>query len=71
VSGPTVHIHYRRPPDRLDVFEQELLFDAPGAKVTLQRSIPVEEQLSEARRHGWVDDALAGRALARALWFSS
>lgn len=40
--APTVHIHYRRPPDRLDVFEQVLLLDSPGTKVTLQRSTPIE-----------------------------
>ena len=42
MTAPTVHIHYRRPPDRLDVFEQVLLLDSPATKVTLQRSTPIE-----------------------------
>ncbi|MEE9133922.1 MAG: DUF402 domain-containing protein [Gemmatimonadota bacterium] len=32
---PKVEIHYRRPPDRLDVFVQDLVVDRPELKVTL------------------------------------
>ena len=32
---PLVRIHYRRPPDRLQVFEQYLVHDADDVKVTL------------------------------------
>ncbi|HSW30560.1 MAG TPA: DUF402 domain-containing protein [Longimicrobiales bacterium] len=34
---PLVRIHYRRPPDRLQVFEQHLVHDAAEVKVTLAR----------------------------------
>lgn len=41
-SFPRVRIHYRRPPDRLQVFEQHLVHDGADVKVTLAgyRSIP-------------------------------
>ncbi|UCC72258.1 MAG: DUF402 domain-containing protein [Gemmatimonadota bacterium] len=32
---PQVEIHYRRPPDRLDIFVQDLVVDRPDHKVTL------------------------------------
>jgi predicted RNA-binding protein associated with RNAse of E/G family len=32
---PRIEIHYRRPPDRLDVFVQDLVVDQPEYKVTL------------------------------------
>jgi len=32
---PLIRIHYRRPPDRLQVFEQRLVHDADDVKVTL------------------------------------
>lgn len=38
---PAVHIHYRRPPDREDVFVQGLLLDAPDVKVTFQPATPI------------------------------
>ncbi|HSM03279.1 MAG TPA: DUF402 domain-containing protein [Longimicrobiales bacterium] len=36
-----VHIHYRRPPDREEVFVQDLLLDAPDVKVSFQPDTPV------------------------------
>lgn len=36
-----VHIHYHRPPDRTDVYEQELVVDAPAVQVTFQPSTPL------------------------------
>lgn len=39
----TVHIHYRRPPDRVDVFHQRLLLDTPGVKVTLASGVDLPE----------------------------
>lgn len=36
---PTVEIRYRRPPDRLQVFHQYLVHDAPDVKVTLARAM--------------------------------
>ncbi len=44
--APLVRIHYRRPPDRLEIFEQYLVHDAPEVKVTLApavaRARPIE-----------------------------
>lgn len=37
---PTVEIHYHRPPDRLDVFTQQLVLDRPDCKVTLHSTPP-------------------------------
>ncbi len=43
MSGhPMVRIHYRRPPGRLQVFEQHLVHDAPEVKVTLAENMPYE-----------------------------
>jgi predicted RNA-binding protein associated with RNAse of E/G family len=43
VSGfPTVRIRYRRPPNRLQVFEQRLVADLPEVKITLAESMPYE-----------------------------
>lgn len=39
MSVPLVRIHYRRPPDRLEVFEQRLVHDAPDVKVTLAPAV--------------------------------
>jgi predicted RNA-binding protein associated with RNAse of E/G family len=41
-----VEIHYRRPPDRLDVFVQELVLDRPDCKVTLHERPPLNTVLS-------------------------
>lgn len=38
----TVRINYRRPPNRLQVFEQILVADLPDVKVTLAESMPYE-----------------------------
>ena len=37
--GPLVHIHYHRPPDRLDIFDQHLVHDGPDVKVTLAPAV--------------------------------
>lgn len=39
---PVVRIHYRRPPDRLQVFEQYLVHDGDDVKVTLAENLPYE-----------------------------
>lgn len=39
---PLVHIHYLRPPDRKEIFTQELLLDDPEVKVTFARSLPFD-----------------------------
>jgi len=36
---PVVRIHYRRPPGRLEIFEQRLLYDGDDVKVTFARSM--------------------------------
>lgn len=41
-AHPLVRIHYRRPPNRLQVFEQRLVHDTPEVKVTLAESMPYE-----------------------------
>jgi len=41
-TPPTVHIHYRRPPDREDVFVQHLVLDGPEVKVTVQPATPID-----------------------------
>jgi len=43
--GRTVHIHYLRPPDRLQVYVQELVVDHPEVKVSYQPDTPVERPL--------------------------
>lgn len=45
-----VRIHYRRLPDREEVFQQRLLLDAPDVKITLARDLPIEEPLMIAGR---------------------
>lgn len=42
MSGRRVHIHYRRPPDRVQVYVQELILDEPGVKVTYQPATPID-----------------------------
>ncbi len=42
---PRVEIHYHRPPDRLDVFVQDLVVDRPEYKVTLHDPATVAETL--------------------------
>lgn len=40
-----VEIHYRRPPSRLQVFRQHLVWDAPEVKVTLARALPLGQAM--------------------------
>lgn len=57
-----VRIRYHRPPDQLDVYEQELILDRPDVKVALLERLPAERALS-----------LGGRSIlepgAPVLWF--
>jgi predicted RNA-binding protein associated with RNAse of E/G family len=58
-----VRILYRRPPDRIEIFEQRLLLDRPDVKVTLAENVPFDPPI---RIHG-------GIALERgsdAVWFT-
>jgi predicted RNA-binding protein associated with RNAse of E/G family len=38
-QAPLVRIHYKRPPDRLEIFEQRLVHDGPDVKVTLAPAV--------------------------------
>ena len=61
-SSPTVHIHYLRPPDRVEIFTQSLLLDDPGVKITLASYIDVE--------HPMTIDGLVAFELSKAVWFT-
>jgi predicted RNA-binding protein associated with RNAse of E/G family len=39
---PTIRIHYKRPPNRLQIFEQTLVHDGDSVKVTLARNMPYQ-----------------------------
>jgi predicted RNA-binding protein associated with RNAse of E/G family len=58
-----VHIHYRRLPDRTQVYEQRLLADLPEVKVTLQPATPVERPLV-------VDDTTILEPGSPVVWFT-
>ncbi|MGW8265310.1 MAG: DUF402 domain-containing protein [Longimicrobiales bacterium] len=58
-----VHIHYLRPPDREEVFEQRLLLDTPEVKVTLAENVPFDPPI---RIHGEV----ALEKGSDAVWFT-
>ena len=47
---PLVRIHYRRPPDRIEIFEQYLVHDAPDVKVTLAPAVVRERPIRIAGR---------------------
>jgi predicted RNA-binding protein associated with RNAse of E/G family len=47
---PQIKIYYRRPPDRLDVFLQDLVVDRPELKITLHESTPLSTTISVADR---------------------
>ncbi len=57
-----VEIHYRRPPDRLDVYVQELVVDRPDYKVTLHERPPLSTALS-------VGDRIIFEPGAPIIWF--
>ncbi len=60
---PLVHIHYRRPPDRLEVFTQRLLLDAPDVKVTLAQSVSFDFPVL-------IQDRVALEQGSDAVWFT-
>jgi predicted RNA-binding protein associated with RNAse of E/G family len=47
---PQVEIHYRRPPDRLDVFVQQLVVDRPDCKITLHDPSTIDTTLTVGDR---------------------
>lgn len=58
-----VAIHYRRPPDRVRVYDQLLLLDEPEVKVTLQPATPLEHPLR-------VGDEVVLEPGSPAVWFT-
>ncbi len=59
---PRVEIHYRRPPDRLDVFVQQLVVDGADCKITLHDPATLDAELR-------VDDQLIYQPGAAIVWF--
>jgi predicted RNA-binding protein associated with RNAse of E/G family len=49
-TAPLVRIHYRRPPDRIEIFEQYLVHDGADVKVTLAPAVVREESIRIAGR---------------------
>jgi uncharacterized protein len=45
-APPLVHLHYRRPPDRLQVHVQPLVHDAPDVKVTLMPAVQLPRPMT-------------------------
>lgn len=62
-DGPHVEILYRRPPDRVRRYRQELLYDGAGVKVTLLLRPPEAEPLE-------VEGAVTLPGGSALLWFS-
>lgn len=60
---PLVHIHYTRPPDRLDIFTQPLLLDDPEVKITLSTFVDVERSVQ-------VDGSVSLEPGSKAVWFT-
>jgi predicted RNA-binding protein associated with RNAse of E/G family len=50
MSAPLVQLHYRRPPDRLQVHLQPLVHDAPDVKVTLMPAVQLARPMRVAER---------------------
>lgn len=62
-SLPFVHIHYRRPPDREEIFSQRLLLDTPEVKITLAQSVPFDPPIR-------ILDQVALEKGSDAVWFT-
>jgi predicted RNA-binding protein associated with RNAse of E/G family len=60
---PLVHIHYRRPPDRHEVFRQHLVLDSPDAKVTFARDLHFEPPIT-------IGDEVVLETGSDAVWFT-
>jgi uncharacterized protein len=63
MSVPVVELHYRRPPDRLQVHLQPLLHDAPDVKVTLMPEVALKRPMVVAER-------VVSESGAAIVWFS-
>jgi predicted RNA-binding protein associated with RNAse of E/G family len=49
-SAPLVRIHYRRPPNRIEIFEQHLVHETADVKVTLAPAVVRERPIRVAGR---------------------
>ena len=63
MTGRRVHIHYRRLPDREDIYVQDLVLDHPEVKVTFQPSTPISSPVV-------VDGATVLEPGSPAVWFT-
>ena len=63
MSAPLVHLHYRRPPDRLQVHVQPLVHDAPDVKVTLMPAVQLARPMI-------VDGRVVSEDGSPIVWFS-
>jgi predicted RNA-binding protein associated with RNAse of E/G family len=59
---PQVEIHYQRPPQRLDIFVQQLAVDRPDCKITLHEKTPLAQPI-------YVGDSLVYEPGAPIVWF--
>jgi uncharacterized protein len=60
---PLIHIHYRRPPDRHEIFRQRLVLDRDDVKVTLARDLVFEPPIV-------IHEAVALETGSDAVWFT-
>jgi predicted RNA-binding protein associated with RNAse of E/G family len=63
IPPSVVSIHYRRPPDRLEVFTQRLLVDDPEVKVTFAQNVPFDPPIL-------IEDRVVLEAGSDAVWFT-
>ncbi len=63
MSPPLVHIHYLRPPDRAEVFRQQLVLDRDDVKVTLAQDLDFDPPIE-------IEGALALETGSSAVWFT-
>ncbi len=61
--SPLVHIHYLRPPDRLEIFSQPILLDDPRVKITLASYDDVEHPMT-------IDGVVSLERGSKAVWFT-
>ena len=63
MSLPVVHIHYRRPPSREDVYHQQLVHDDSDVRITLARALRLRGPMR-------VDGSVALEAGSDVVWFT-
>jgi len=60
---PLVHIHYRRPPDRLEIFKQFLLHEGPDVRITYEPHLPISAPK-------WIGSDLVMEPGSPVVWFT-